>query len=620
MARKLTHSYLVSGTLKTRSPLHVGSGHQHHSTAMPLSVNGNDQYYIPGSSVAGALKAWARQHLTSDIVELFWGTEAQTSASSTEKKAGTKTKQDNDTDHFASYLWVDDAIIQHAHVGVEVLHGVAIDRQWGTARPLHKFDRQVLPRGTDLNMALRVDVPQQDHLPDSIYHVTNEMVQTAFSQLIKALIAGDITFGGGRSSGLGQVVLLKDEQLKIHTRDWQNLDGVVNTLKHLVTANPLKPRASSKTFIDEKKKNSKPSKTNQPELPLWFQNAPAAQPKNLHIEIQWQPISPVMSKAPFDGLKVDTLPLFSALSPNQLALLLPGSGIKGVLRSQAERIVRTLLASTNDQEGIDKKHKNNINDDIDSEDFMAQLDVPLVKELFGLGKPKKSATKNTATSAMAAAMQVHNCYSLDTLTRDRWQNMVAGTNNVNGVQALDPTPNRKTSTTKPQLEEVYRIAIDRWTGGAADNMLFTHYEPHNIQWEPIRLTLAPSRLNHPTAAFCLIWLLLRDLTQQRITLGYGNQHGFGQLSVSAIKITGTNNLGLPLPSTLSEISLIEWSPRKAEDTPNHETQWDVRFNGQTAKPDLTQAFINTLEPAWHAWIDDEMKAEINTVMNTGGAA
>src|SRR5205085_12076791 len=58
MARK-THSRLkIEGTLTALTPMHVGGYGDSPDTDVPLARNGEDKCYVPGTSLAGVLRAW----------------------------------------------------------------------------------------------------------------------------------------------------------------------------------------------------------------------------------------------------------------------------------------------------------------------------------------------------------------------------------------------------------------------------------------------------------------------------------------------------------------------------------------------------------------------------------
>src|SRR5581483_5809484 len=88
-------------------------------------------------------------------------------------------------------------------------------------------------------------------------------------------------------------------------------------------------------------------------------------------------------------------------------------------------------------------------------------------------------------------------------------------------------------------QQAFHVAIDRWTSGAAESMLFTVLEPHGISWGDIELTVDLSRLpgvlRSPAAA--LLLLVLRDLAAGRLPLGFAVNRGMGAVKVDEITIT-----------------------------------------------------------------------------------
>ncbi len=96
------------------------------------------------------------------------------------------------------------------------------------------------------------------------------------------------------------------------------------------------------------------------------------------------------------------------------------------------------------------------------------------------------------------------------------------------------------------FDQADHVAIDRWTGGAADKLLFTVLEPWNVQWEPIELSVDIARLGdeaHPSLA--LLMLVLRDLRDRRLPIGQGTTRGFGDITASVTIATpdGISELG-----------------------------------------------------------------------------
>ena len=104
----------------------------------------------------------------------------------------------------------------------------------------------------------------------------------------------------------------------------------------------------------------------------------------IEVKVHWRPVGPLMVKAGFDGIAVDMLPLMSGIDGG-LSLVLPGSSVKGAIRTYAERIVRTVL-------------DRNL-----TGDFLCDLELPLIDDLFGLRGLSEDDLKNAPSARRAEA-------------------------------------------------------------------------------------------------------------------------------------------------------------------------------------------------------------------------
>ena len=468
MARNITSRLKVKGHLVAISPIHVGGIGGNAQTDMALALNGKGEYYIPGTSLAGALREWMGSE--SQFVNSLWG------------------YQDSKSDRgHASFVLVEDAPI---HAKAEIRDGVGIDRYYGTAAEHFKFDRAILPRGS--RIPLEITIEQNPHKNWDWENCKAEWVG-----LLTALQNKEIRLGAAKTRGLG---LVKLEDLKILDQNLSTQKGILDTLRGNGTGTTLGALSS------------------QPITPR--------HPK-LHIEIQWQPTSPVMVKAEADGIAVDSLPLVSA-NGSGLTFVLPGSSIKGALRTQAERIMRTVL---NQQVANDKSKQN----------FSNQLEqVELIKQLFGAS----AKTENKEQLGQIGALAVDDCYAKLNISESQWQAITSADKELNLRNALNQVGLNNT-------QQAFHVAIDRWTGGAADGFLYSTLEPMGVSWEPIQLTLDlnPKRLpvKDQLLIIALLFLMLRDLSTGKIPLGYGVNRGMGAIAISNIKLTGSG-LGALLPS------------------------------------------------------------------------
>jgi CRISPR/Cas system CSM-associated protein Csm3 (group 7 of RAMP superfamily) len=443
MARKLTQRIKVKGVLITQSPIHVGGISLDPTIDLALAVDGQGRYYIPGTSLAGALRQWMSGNLGDAQTQSLWG------------------YQEKDKGH-ASFISIEDAYFDRP--GVEIRDGVGIGRQSGTAADGKKFDRAIIPKGVRCSFAMSVEIAAEGDFSN------------ALDDLLDALCAGNIRLGAAKTRGLGRVKLEECHKLA------QTLNTRVGMLQAL------------RDTID----------SYQP-----YEHKPPRQTAQLQIAIKWTPIGAVMVKDAIEGNAVDAIPLTSA-DGEELALVIPGSSIKGALRSQAERIVRTVMniSATKDDK------------------FLEQVKVPIVENLFG------AAAEKDRQKLGQGALFVDDCYSQNSSSSDDWQNVINA--NTEG-ELLAALSNAQLSSIQPAVH----VAIDRWTGGAAEHMLYSNLEPFGINWQQIELTVNLDRLAEmKLPAIALMLLVLRDLYRQKIPLGYGVNRGMGAIEVESIHISG----------------------------------------------------------------------------------
>lgn len=462
MARRLAGRIVYEGTLVARTPVHVGSGWGDADTDLALAVNGAFEFYLPGTGLAGAMRAWCERVWGTNETSALWGPPGPTD------------------DGFASFVVVDDAVVDPRFAVCELRDGVGIDRVSGAAAVRVKYSRAILPRGSRAGFRLAVDVPAGRDV---------SLVQARARGLLESLGAGHIRFGAGKTRGLGRLKLLDATELLLQ------LDARKGMLEAL--------RRKPATRLDLR---------------------PQALPDDmLEVEVHWQPDGPLMVKAAADGDVIDALPLTSALDEGLVAPVLPGSSSKGAFRFQAERIVRTVLGRV-DVPDSDRPETR----------FLEQVDDPclaLVRDLFGAAARSEDEVEvddETEILPGLSALGIDDCFAKDEMKTDAWRAVQTG------------------GGSHPKLEKAVHVAIDRWTGGAADQLLFSVLEPHGIAWEPMRISVDLARIpvSRRHAAVALLVLLLGDLRAGRIPLGYAVNRGMGSVSVESVEVKGGRALGL----------------------------------------------------------------------------
>ena len=451
--RAVTVRHEVTGTLETVTALRVGGWGASAGADLVVARDGLGRIVIPGTSLAGALRAWLGTMTGPGGRPLF--DEAALGKVFGDLEQGSQ-------DGELCLIRVDNAVAA-GDPPTQIRDGVGIDRATGTAAAGVLYQHEVVPPGT--SFAVRITAGHTRDDP--------ERAGEALSLLITALSAGRVELGAARTRGLGRVRLAGAR----HTRaDLTDRDQVLTWLcGRALPAPGTRPGTAPLVLPDSR----------------------------LRIAIGWAPVTPVMVQAstvnepePGSGRDhpVDTVPLHTTSPDNggSLRLLLPGSSIKGVLRSHAERIMRSLLGISD----LPGTWLDQVNDPR----------LPPVDVLFGV---------SAEHSRRRGALSVHDCH---------------------GTVAAERV--------------VTHVAVDRWTGGAAENLLFSVLEPAAADWEPMRLSLDTRRVpgggnqNGQDLALALLLLVLRDLADGWLAVGFGGTRGRGAVGVSGIAFSGSE---LPPP-------------------------------------------------------------------------
>lgn len=481
MARKINSRLIIKGTLEAQTPLHVGGYGVDVDTDLPLSRNGKGELYIPGTSITGILRVWCERNF-GNVDEIFGFQETD------KNKIGTK----EDKSH-ASFVLIEDAVIKQKDLQPEIRDGVGIDRFYGTAANQTKFDRAILPKGSCLDFEMTVEIQKNETQTKAI-----------IGHLLNALIKEEIRFGAAKTRGLGRVKFASPEIKEDRFDSFDNILALFDDSK--------KSTLSIQNLInaDESKK---PNLTNS----------------ILKITIEWQPTLPLMNKAGYEGIGIDMLPVTSGVDNKKLALVLAGSSIKGAFRSHAERIMRTLLNET----AKDKK----FNDQID--------EIKIVEELFGARKKQPKEDKDKAEKERKkrlglGALSIDDCYSVESFNQNDWLEIEQASADENGEYTS--FLNKLSQIEKPDLRfyPTQHTAIDRFTGGVAEGALYSVLAPHNVKWQPIEMFLDFGRTQSKKPSLMLLLLVLRDVAENRLPLGFATNRGMGEVKVKSISLEGKN--------------------------------------------------------------------------------
>ena len=418
-----TTRYAVDLTLITASPLHSGGAeHQVDRSAQrrARSPQGEDaprreaevrrfvrdgrgRPILPGRSVKGALRAaWTRAY-------------------------GGRRVDGGGTDPLLR-LWGDQdrasALRVHAVVldGVEMVDrtGIAVDRYWGSAGDTALFSHEIVPAGVPLRLHLsgQVGSVHDDGDPQGL--------ERLLGQVLGLLQSGRVSLGGRQNAGWGGVRLSDAGTRSVAVARYR-LDGPDGLLAL------LDGRGSTVA------------------VPL----VAPPDPGQLTVTVTWDSPTGILVAEPRDKEQrgdqetVDTLPLRTrsrkGRDPQDAGtLVLPGSSVRGALRSRASRIARTVLLAGQQLPGQADWSTTGVHDQLAE-------DPPLVHALFG-------------STERRGALRV-----LDTLALGR-------------TQTLKRTHN----------------AGDRWTGGVVDGGLYAEQVPApTTRWDSITLVVDLAHLGGP---------------------------------------------------------------------------------------------------------------------------
>lgn len=418
-------------------------------------------------------------------------------------------------------------------------HGVGIDRTTGAASDGALYEHEFLPRGT--TFTIRITAEGRDGEPMGREQskgipgpASSESVKKLLELIVDVLTSGAVCLGGRTSSGQGTIQVIEPKLRRTgKTTDAGALTAPADVLDALIgedeegTPIPL-------------------------ELGGWSLEEPA------RIRINWWSPTGIFvaeddkltkqrkaakeaenrKKGIDEEVHEVVYPLRDPSEAWENAqLLIPGTSIRGALRSRASRIARTVLAA----EAENTKTENKLTP-FTSHDVHDQIaaEPNLVRYMFGCTEYR-------------GALTVHDCLS------------------------------KKTGT----CVEVTHNAIDRWTGGVIDGGLFTEAVYLGTHWEPIMIDIDLRQLlsnieaekgeakskpqeaetkktqqdgqkdsqqlehvyaRYARASYVLLGLVLAELSAGTLPLGSRSTRGLGQVVVSSLTAKGSKHQDVELPS------------------------------------------------------------------------
>ena len=565
--------YELTIPVELTSELHIGGvdavpDRDGEGTVIRFCRNGLDEPTIPGRSIRGAVRAAcdvARQALadaknpTTQKGEAFskeswfslWGDDSLDTGKSLHDRRlrsddSLPIRQSALTFHAVSFPQYKDS--DSGDSPLPRRHGVGIDRTTGAASDGALYEHEFLPRGTRFTIRItaegRDDESMENKQSEGIPGPASSEAIELLLRLIRSLFKSKaISLGGRTGSGQGAIKVQEsnkkrqgsneerqdsdDQYLRIVAKskgiEGKRLVDVVDPLTGALTEGP----ESSKGTDSSACVGTQPARI---KITWWSPTGIfVAEDEELTKQRKAAKEAENEEKGINEEVHEVVYPLRDpSVEWENAQLLIPGTSIRGALRSRASRIARTVLAA---QDKLPTFTSHDLHEQIAAE-------PNLVRYMFG-------------STEYRGAVTVHDCLS----------------------------------TKRGKLIEVTHNAIDRWTGGVIDGGLFTEAVYLGTEWEPITIEIdlrqllnnieaekgpeakrgpadaaeaehssvereqpKPTHADYAHAAYILLGLVLAELSAGTLPLGSRSTRGLGQVVVSTIEVEGADRDGVDLPS------------------------------------------------------------------------
>ena len=429
-------------------------------------------------------------------------------------------------------------------------HGVGIDRTTGAASDGALYEHEFLPRGTRFTIRItaegRDDESMENKQSEGIPGPASSEAIELLLRLIRSLFKSKaISLGGRTGSGQGRIKVQESDKKRQGSNE-EHQDSGDQYLRIVAQSKGIEGKEPV-DIVDA----LTGALTEEPELSKGTDSSACVGTQPARIKITWWSPTGIFvaedeeltkqrkaakeaeneEKGINEEVHEVVYPLRDpSVEWENAQLLIPGTSIRGALRSRASRIARTVLAARDDFKPLT------------SHDIHEQIaaEPNLVRYMFG-------------STEYRGAVTVHDCLS----------------------------------TKRGKLIEVTHNAIDRWTGGVIDGGLFTEAVYLGTKWQPITIDIdlrqllnnieaekgeakskpkgaganeteqdgqkGSQQLEHvyapyARAAYVLLGLVLAELSAGTLPLGSRSTRGLGQVVVTTIEVEGADRKGVDLPS------------------------------------------------------------------------
>lgn len=187
---KIVRKIVIQTKLRTLSPLRIGSGENDGLTDILILKNKQGEPFIPGTSMAGVLRAGISDIYGEETAEALFG-----------KVNGQNAAQ--------SLVNISDVVLTSK--GIVVRDGVAIDELTGVAKTGAKFDFEALERGATGDLTIEITIHQQNvekPVDLSYAHNAYAVKGDCYGELaatLADLLTGGVSVGALTTKGYGKI-------------------------------------------------------------------------------------------------------------------------------------------------------------------------------------------------------------------------------------------------------------------------------------------------------------------------------------------------------------------------------------------------------------------------------
>jgi CRISPR/Cas system CSM-associated protein Csm3 (group 7 of RAMP superfamily) len=492
----------VTATLRLRTALHIGTGQDSETTDDLLRRDARGRLLIPGTAIAGALRSLATR-----LAPRFRGEQlCQALKGPMTNQAcqclvcrlfGDVNPSEENEEASAARVLVYDAVLADVP-GLQIRDGVGIDRVTGAAarRERIKFDYEVLPAGTIFKLRLEID----PRLPDE------EKTLPLLASVLAEWEQGRGVVGGRVGRGLGAFDLTDVQWIE---RDLNQPNVLIDFLRN---GPPWDTTDGDRNWLRKQVEDARQRvTTNHRDLSAVARSWALAE---FTLAATGPFLTHDLMQAGRSGF--DHAPLLATYDRGAKPVL-PGSGLRGVLRSQAERIARTLATLKAWDDGHDSQTR--------KEKFLTTCPAcnPLTTRT---DDPVASCNSFIKTLPRAERTTLEHEGADDKLCLAC--QLFGSPWNGSRLRVEDaPFVGEKV-----ELKVLDFLAIDRFTGGGRDTAKFDAV----VLWKPkfrVRLFLE----NPEPWELGWLALVLRDLHDGLTTVGFGAAKGFGRCVIESPRLT-----------------------------------------------------------------------------------